>query len=397
MGTTPVTGNHWLEPLLPESLPEDLLAMASALPFKAGRLQGMLPPATANRLGALLRVTSSYYSNLIEGQYTEPVELAATAPQRSPKQLSELAITHMRAQEVLERAATFMGGPTWATHFSSDFVAGVHRRLFSGARPEELRLVDGTDMLPGQLRGDAQRNVMVGEHVAPDHAAVLSMLDRMQEVYGNIRDPRRQLLAALAFHHRLAWVHPFPDGNGRVVRMITHLQLLRLGLVSPLWSLSRGLARRQKEYYARLANADAPRRGDIDGRGQLTQEGLFEFLRFMLSVCADQLDYMIDAVSTEQLRDRLERLVVFERKFIDAGVKPEAARALHILITQGAVSRSDFKVYLGLGESRATAQLKALIGLGVVESPTPKSREIYPGLPVWFAQQVFPDLHRRFI
>lgn len=48
-------------------------------------------------------------------------------------------------------------------------------------------------------------------------------------------------------------------------------------------------------------------------------------------------------------------------------------------MTNGAVLRVDFKVYLGL-----------------VESPTPKSREIYPGLPVWFAQLLFPDLHRRF-
>lgn len=398
MTDTPAISTHWLEPLLPEGLPDDLLTAASALPYKVGLLQGALPPQTAQRLGVLLRATSSYYSNLIEGQYTEPVELAAAAPQRHPKQLTELAVVHMRAQEVLERAATFMGGPDWSAHFSPEFVAGVHRRLFSGGSPEELRLVDGTLLVPGQLRGDAlpPQHVKVGDHYAPEPAAVLPMLARMQEAYGRIQDPRRQLLAALAYHHRLAWVHPFADGNGRVVRMITHLHLLRLGLGTPLWSLSRGLARKQKEYYARLANADAPRRGDLDGRGQLTQEGLFEFLRFMLAVCADQLDYMIDAVSVGQLKDRLTRLVVFERRFIDAGIRPEAARALHILITQGAVSRADFKVFLGLGETRSTAQLKALIELGVVESPTPKSREIYPGLPVWFAQQLFPDLHRRF-
>lgn len=57
---------------------------------------------------------------------------------------------------------------------------------------------------------------------------------------------------------------PFEDGNGRVVRMATHLQLTRIGLGSPLWSISRGLARKQDEYYARLSAADQGRRG---GRG----------------------------------------------------------------------------------------------------------------------------------
>lgn len=396
MFTGPVTGIHWLEPLLPEAIPEDILALASAIPQKVGRLEGQLPAQTAARLGALLRHTSSYYSNLIEGQYTEPVELAATAPQRSHRQLADLGRIHIRAQQVLERQVSFLGGIRWPELFSADFVAGVHRRLFSGAAPEDLRLANGTTMTPGQMRDQIAQNVKIGTHTAPDYTDVLPMLARMQDVYGANRDPRRQLLAALAYHHRLAWLHPFADGNGRVVRMVTHLHLFRLGLASPLWSLSRGLARKQREYYDRLANADAPRRGDLDGRGQLTQEGLFEFLRFMLNVCIDQLDYMSSAIATEHLRERLEKLVVFENSFTRAGVRPEAARALHILITQGAVSRSDFKVYLGLGERVAITQLKALIDLGVVDSPTPKSREIYPALPVWFAQQLFPDLHRRF-
>ncbi|MDD2894189.1 MAG: Fic family protein, partial [Halothiobacillaceae bacterium] len=210
-------------------------------------------------------------------------------------------------------------------------------------------------------------------------------------------DPRQRLLAAFAFHHRLAWVHPFADGNGRVVRLLTHLQLFKLGLASPLWSLSRGLAREHALYYARLANADQPRRGDLDGRGQLTQAGLFEFIEFMLQTSLDQIHYMIEALDRAKMRERLERIAMLEPSIIEAGIKPEAARALHILISLGRVSRSDFKVFLGLGERVAIDQLKKLIELGLVESPTPKARDLYPGLPVWFAQSLLPDLHKRFV
>ncbi|MGH8353725.1 MAG: Fic family protein, partial [Pseudomonas sp.] len=276
------------------------------------------------------------------------------------------------------------------------FIARLHRRLFEGASEAELRLKDGDLMQPGQLRDAAQKDVLVGRHAAPAWRAVSPMLLRMQQVYGAVPDPRRRLLAALAFHHRLAWVHPFVDGSGRVVRLLTHLQLFKLGLASPLWSLSRGLARQQALYYARLANADQPRRGDLDGRGQLTQAGLFEFIQFMLETCLDQMHYIADALALPQLRQRLERIVALEPRIGAAGIKPEAARALHILISQGSVTRSDFKVYLGLGERVAIEQLKKLIELGLVESPTPKARDLYPGLPVWFAQLLFPDLHRRF-
>ncbi|MFB8831181.1 Fic family protein [Azotobacter sp. CWF10] len=267
--------------------------------------------------------------------------------------------------------------------------------MFESATEEQLRLADGDRLVPGQLRDAAERDVMVGQHAAPAWAAVTPMLNRMQQVYGSPADARTRLLAAMAYHHRLAWVHPFADGNGRVVRLLTHLQLHKLNLSSPLWSLSRGLARRQEQYYARLANADQPRRGDLDGRGQLTQAGLFEFVGFMLDTCLDQMRYIEASMRVGQMRERLEKIFAWEPRISAAGVKPEVARALHVLLTQGKVGRADFKVFTGLGERTATDQLRKLVELGLVDSPTPKAREIFPALPVWFAQQLFPDLHQR--
>lgn len=397
MNSNLITGTQWLEPLLPESVPASLLALADRMTFEAGHLSGCLAPETAIRLGRLLRVTSSFYSNLIEGQFTEPLSLSPHSTKRSPKQLKELAASHLAVQARYERLLKRLPNMPWCELFSLRLIARLHKHLFEGAREDELRLQDGSLMRPGQLRDEARINVQVGHHAAPDWSAVTPMLERMQKVYGSMTDPRQRLLAAFAFHHRLAWVHPFPDGNGRVVRLLTHLQLLKLGLASPLWSLSRGLAREHALYYARLANADQSRRGDLDGRGQLTQAGLFEFIEFMLQTSLDQIHYMTKALERTTMRERLERIVMLEPRIIEAGIKPQAARALHILISLGRVSRSDFKVHLGLGERVAIDQLKKLIELGLVESPTPKARDLYPGLPVWFAQSLLPDLHKRFV
>ncbi|WP_247263202.1 MULTISPECIES: Fic family protein [Pseudomonas] len=396
MSTELVTGNHWLEPLMP-TFPAEILKLAEEVPFLAGKLTGMISPETAIRVGGLLRVTNSFYSNLIEGQFTEPVTLAPSAPKRSRKELSELAMTHIGAQEAFERALNIYPQSTWPTFFDPRFIARVHKRLFDGADQEQLRLSEGRLLIPGQLRDEAQQDVLVGNHAAPASTAVTAMLVRMQHVYGRLPDARSRLLATMAYHHRLAWVHPFVDGNGRSVRLITHLQLHKLGLASPLWSLSRGLARQQRAYYAYLANADKPRRGDLDGRRQLTQAGLFEFVGFMLETCLDQMRYTERALNITHLKGRLEIIFKWDPRLLKVGLKPESARALQILLTQGTVSRADFKVFTGFSDRVASDQLAALVKLGLVESHSPKARDLYPGLPIWFAQLLFPDLHQRMI
>ena len=63
-----VSGIHSIEPILPGQFPKSILEKADSLPFKAGELKGLLPEQTALRLGGIMRITNSYYSNLIEGQ-----------------------------------------------------------------------------------------------------------------------------------------------------------------------------------------------------------------------------------------------------------------------------------------------------------------------------------------
>src|SRR6266498_3826741 len=95
-------------------------------------------------------------------------------------------------------------------------------------------------------------------------------------------------------HQRLAWIHPFIDGNGRVARLHSHLVFHSMGLSKGLWSPMRGLARTQEQYYARLNNADLPRRNDLDGRGLLSQEELVAFARYFLDICLDQVRFMCE-------------------------------------------------------------------------------------------------------
>jgi len=178
--------------------------------------------------------------------------------------------------------------------------------------------------------------------------------------------------------------------------MITHLQLVQLGLQPHLWSLSRGLARRHEDYYRTLAMADRPREGDYDGRGQMSQKHYFAFIEFMLDVCHDQVDYMTEALNRDKLRERVIRAFKTNEKLLDVGIRQESAPAVLALLLQGSLPRSEFKTFTGLSSRPAIDELSRLIKAGIVVSRTPKSRTVEPGLPSWFAQDIFPDLHRRF-
>lgn len=394
---TLITDKAWLNPILPDALPQAMLDRAEALIPKTAFLAGSLAPETAMRLGKLLRVTNTYYSNLIEGQYTEPAAMqrAQNAPKRERRLLRDLAILHMDVQLVFERALR-RHPADFKSMFSPDLISTIHYRLFNGTDEESRRLSDGRVFEPGVLRSAPDEEVVVGNHLAPAAAVVESMLKHLQWGFGMVQDPRKRIIAALANHHRLAFVHPFLDGNGRVARMVTHLQLVQLGLKPNLWSLSRGLARRHQDYYSALTLADRQREGDLDGRGQLSQKHYFAFIEFMLDVCHDQVDYMTEALDRGKMRERVLRTFMTNERLLEAGIRPGTAPAVLALLAQGSLPRAEFKTFTGLQDRLATDELGRLIKLGIVHSPTPKSRILEPGLPAWFAQGVFPDLHTRF-
>lgn len=392
-----ITSKTYLDPVLTEDLPDSIIQVADQLPRKAEFLAGRLADETSRQLSSLLRITNTYYSNLIEGHRTEIAQLQAarSAPKRERRELKELAVQHMTQQDVMERLLRRRPAAEFSEMFKPDLISGIHRRLFKNASIADLTLNDGRVMVPGKLRSEEDEQVQVGAHIAPAAAAVLSMLQHLQLHYGRTTDPRRQLIATLASHHRIALVHPFLDGNGRAIRMLTHLQLVHLGLRPFLWSLSRGLARRQDDYYRFLSLADRRRENDYDGRGQLSQRHYFNFIEFMLDVCRDQIDYMTASLNPARLRQQVLHVFATDPHLHRAGIRPATGAAVLALITQGAMPRSEFKIFTGLTDRLATEELSRLIEAGIVLSRTPRSRTVEVGLPARFAGSIFPDLHFR--
>ncbi|GHC99104.1 hypothetical protein GCM10007320_55390 [Pseudorhodoferax aquiterrae] len=382
-----------MEPLLPgEHRLGPLLEQAHDLMRSGGRLAGMCQPEALRGLRSQLRAMHSYYSNKIEGQHTLPAEIEQAlrndyASDADKARRQRLALAHMATEASME---VHLPQWDWAAVWSPRMLQDIHQDLFARLPADDRRLSAQEDPLhPGQLRS---QQVSVGRHAAPDAGKLPAFLQRWSQFYASTRRGELQVLAAAASHQRLAWIHPFRDGNGRVARLHTHLVLSHLGLTNGTWSLLRGFARSHDAYYAHLAAADEARAGDLDGRGSRTERGLEHWIAYVLGLCLDQVQFMTELLALEGMRERIAACLAYEEQVVRQGVRHEALRALHYLFaTQGELERADFKAMLGLGDRLATAQVSALLKRGLLDSDSPYGRLRF-GVPQHALRFYFPRL-----
>jgi Fic family protein len=228
-------------------------------------------------------------------------------------------------------------------------------------------------MEPGAWRSRPEHDVAVGRHQPPSSDRVDAFMTHFATRYRfEGLGKAGRIIAIAAAHHRFNYIHPFPDGNGRVSRLMSHAMAHRAGVgAHGLWSISRGLARGLKsrsEYKQMMDLADMPRQGDLDGRGNLSQRALTDFITWFLRVCLDQVTFMSSLFDLEALNRRLRSYV--ERSDT---LKPEAARLLEEALIRGEFERGDAPRITGLPERTARRVFSDVLAAGLLASETPKT------------------------
>jgi Fic family protein len=347
----------------------DLLA---ELPAAAARLEARLHPKTAASLASLVRVMNCYYSNLIEGHNTRPRDIERALrndldADEARRNLQLEARAHIRIQESIDTQAANASLPDPA---STAFLEQLHRDFYRDA-PEAMLRIEGAGgsflMTPGALRNDPTHDVAVGRHIPPASGSVSGFMNYFADRFRQDRLSRSQRLLALpSAHHRLNFIHPFPDGNGRVSRLMSHAMAHHAGIgAHGLWSISRGLARGLRdrtEYKSMMDYADSPRQGDRDGRGNLSERALTEFSIWFLKVCLDQVNFMTGLFALDALASRLKRYVHLQ------GWREEASVLLIETLHRGEIARGDAAAITGLGERTARDLLGEVIRGGILGS-----------------------------
>jgi Fic family protein len=355
----------------------------------AASLAGRLASGTAAAVGDLVRGMNCYYSNLIEGHDTRPVDIEralhadfAAEPKRRDLQLE--AAAHIAVQAAIDADVIDAGQPL------SALATEIHRQFYDRL-PDSLRWVEElgsgrrVEVIPGQWRGGA---VKIGVHVAPPASELPSWMERFDECVPERIGRAERLVAIAAAHHRLLWIHPFADGNGRVARLLSHALLRWVGVGSPLWSVARGLARNIDAYRSYLARADDPPQGTLDGRGILSDGRLADFCRFFLAACIDQVRFMRALLAPEALAGRIREFVAAEAagSRLDARIQPLLEQA----VLFGLVPRGDVPGLVGLSDRQARRLVRPLVDRGLLVGA--KDAPMRIAFPLGESERLFPHL-----
>ena len=350
---------------------EELADLALDLTAKSTGLRRSLPGGVVTALSDLVRSMNCYYSNLIEGHDTHPVDIEralnedySADPKKRDLQLEAKA--HITVQKWID------GGGLDGRATSMDGILEVHRR-FCELLPDDLLWTQNPDtgerirVIPGELR---QRDVKVGRHIPVSPGALPNFMKRFEAVYTKL-GKLDAIIAAATAHHRLLWLHPFLDGNGRVARLMSYAMLRETLDTGGIWSIARGLARSVDAYKAHLAACDQPRRSDLDGRGNLSEAALAEFASFFLKTCIDQVSFMESLVQPDRLRDRM--LIWAEEEIRADKLPPKSGTVIEAVLYRGELPRSEVANLLGASERTARRVTSALMDRGVLTSTSPRA------------------------
>ncbi|HSU56663.1 MAG TPA: Fic family protein [Candidatus Dormibacteraeota bacterium] len=389
-----------MEPLLPKEQGARLADLTCQVLKAAGALLGQVhSPLVLKRAAELVREMNCYYSNLIEGHKTLPRDIERAmqsdfSPDHTQRDNQHLSLAHIAVEKLMEER---LAADTAVDVYAPDFLCWLHREFYTRL-PEPLHWAttktgERYRLNPGSLRDFM---VEVGRHTPPDFEALPKFLDRFHTFY---RDDKiletSRLLAIAAAHHRLAWIHPFGDGNGRVIRLHSQALFIRHGISSHgLWTLSRGLARGRQRYYASLEAADQRRRNDFDGRGNLSDRALADFCVFFLETMLDQIQFMSGLLDLPALRTRVERYFQFQDLRLKR-YREQLMRVVRVLVDEGEIPRSRVQEITGKAATVSAEIIKLGLDEGYFETPSPKGplRVSFPAkIHEFYFPQLFLDL-----
>jgi len=359
-------------PALPSKTTPELDDLILRVTASSAALGKGIHPLILGEIARLMVKVNSYYTNAMEGNPSKLKDIDAALHQTFDKDAAKrnFQLEHVAHIEVQEAMLKRLREEPGLSICSEHFLRWLHEQFFARL-PAELRYgkTVGGDLVPvepGELR---DRGVTVGRHNAPGtkkeiegHLVEFERLLSPEKLAGP-----KKLLGMASSHHRLLWIHPFPEGNGRVARLMTTAYGVRIGLGdSALWTVARAFARNRGDYDAHLARADRPRRNSLDGRGPLSEEDLLAFCLYFLRCCEDQIGFMNEMLQLHELERRYKRFVdglAGEKRLSKAG-----AKVMERVLLQGEIPRGRILEICGVKQRRATQIAKELLDAKIARS-----------------------------
>jgi len=285
------------------------------------RLMGSTHPRIFFQLKRIFHMMESLGSARIEGNHTTIAEfietkIAQPKPQAKDEKMHEI--------ENIESSMDFIEKVVEDTPIDDAFLRELHKKVVSGLSPN----AEG-DYNPGQYR---KKNIVISgaSHIPPDYTQVNDYMQELTSFINTELPHKYDLLKIALVHHRFVWIHPFQNGNGRTVRLITYAQLVKSD-----FKVKRGriinptaiFCSNREKYYNLLSKADSG-----------TSQDLLEWCDYVLTGLIREIEkidklldykYLSDKILLPAVKFSLERKVItqMEADILNVAVKKETFQA----------------------------------------------------------------------
>ena len=319
-------------------------------------LRGSTPMPVFLQLKTVFHLLESLASARIEGNHTTladyvDAKLAPTAqPSDTLRELDNIEAAMRQVEEAVEPGAPI----------TEHLLRGLHATTVQGLQREG-------DRSPGQYRSGPVQ-IAAAPHLPPDALEVPGYMAELTAFVNQAHPPKYDLMKVALAHHRFAWVHPFGNGNGRVVRLMTHALLIKYGFqvaaAGRLLNPAAVFCADRNRYYSLLSQADSGAEADLEA-----------WCLYVLAGIRDELQKVIRLSDYAHLQAQVLIPAVLharQRQWVTAQEHAVLVRT----IQGGVVKAADLEAALpGLNANQRTYQIRKLLDNGMLEPIRPGARQ----------------------
>lgn len=327
------------------------------------RLQGSTPAPIFFQLKSIFHMLESLGSARIEGNHTTLADFVDSRIAETGQENDQF-----REIENIEKAMVFIEQSlSSGDDITEHFIRQLHDLTVN-------QLVREGDNTPGAYRL-GQVKIAKSSHLPPEGIHVPSY---MQELIAfiNAADPRKYDLIKVALaHHRFSWIHPFGNGNGRVVRLLTYAMLIKYGfnvaVGGRVLNPTAVFCNDREKYYAKLSLADNGKSEGLEAWCIYVLQGM------LLELCkVDRLadfNYLQSQIFTPALAYAKHRRLITP---LEESVLKKVIKA-----TDGVVKAADLVDAMpALTAAQKTYQIKKLVESKMLQPLTQNSRKYTIGI-----------------
>lgn len=227
-------------------------------------IQGTTPPYIFFQIKKIFHILESVGSARIEGNRTTVTDYASALNEGKSIQSNE----NLAEISNLERALDYIDSSIEKGATITEFFIRELQQIVVD------KLINEGDKGAGKYRDHGVR-ILGSTHVPPDMFLVPDLMHELVEFINRDDKSQYDLIKVALVHHRFGWIHPFGNGNGRTVRLLTYALLLKYGfnvgdygrLINPtaIFCCDRD------KYYEMLTKADSG-----------TEKGIYEWCLYVL-------------------------------------------------------------------------------------------------------------------